>query len=279
VSLSIVTLLTDFGMSDSYVAQMKGVILSRCPNCSIIDISHEVPPQDISAGSRMLAEAVPSFPSQTVHVSVVDPGVGTQRRILAVHWEDQYLVLPDNGLLSDLAKLRPPERVFEVSNRELFCPLVSPTFHGRDIMAPVAAFLASGGLLESVGPIADGMIQLSESISASEQADGSWVCRLLASDRFGNLLLTSCDSLLRLLHPGTQFEVRISGDPSNFAASHRVTADFVTTYGVAQQGQLVLLRDSQDRLEMAVVGGSAADRLSIDRLTGNREFFARLYPV
>ena len=271
---AIITLLTDFGLSDSYVAQMKGVLLSRCPECTLIDISHEVPPQDVTLASRMLAETVPKFPRNTVHLAVVDPGVGTARSILAVQWAEHLLVLPDNGLLTDLIRERPPSRVHRVNNLQLCSQQISPTFHGRDIIAPIAAFLASGGDLEQVGPTVNDLVSLSEPPQAVQNSDGSWRCRVIGKDRFGNLLLTSNQSLRQAIGAGGEFRIMpsIGNQSSDIHPTHRARA--VTSYGHSHFEEFVLLFDSQNRLELAVVNGSAANML---RVAADAEL--RIFPV
>jgi S-adenosylmethionine hydrolase len=262
---AIITLLTDFGTKDSYVAQMKGVLLSRCPDCVLVDISHDIPPQNVRAASRLLAEAVPRFPRQTVHVAVVDPGVGTDRSILAVHWADQVLVLPDNGLLTDLVQKHPLDRAYIVCNQQLFIPHVSPTFHGRDIIAPVAAFLASGGEIGQVGPAIDDFESLPLLPEATEDSRGGWLCRITAIDHFGNIALSSSQPLRDAVGSGTALKCAIIKDFTTLGLSKSFClAKSVLSYGHAAAGEWVLLIDSQDRLELALVNGSAADELGIE---------------
>ncbi len=143
----IISLITDFGLIDPYVGQMKGTILRRNPRAQLVDLSHAIPRQDITGAAIVLHSSYAFFPPGTVHLVVVDPGVGSQRRILAAAGDEQIFVAPDNGILSLLLRDQIISRVYCVEQRELFADTVSPTFHGRDIMGPVAAALA-GGLVE-----------------------------------------------------------------------------------------------------------------------------------
>ena len=152
----IITLTTDFGTHDGYVASLRGVILSIAGDCQIVDITHEVEPQNIRQAAILLSIAAPYFPPGTIHVAVVDPGVGTDRAILAVQAGGQIYIAPDNGLLAVIFERNVNSVVHKVENRSLFLPQVSRTFHGRDIMAPVAAHLAQGIALEDIGPRFDG---------------------------------------------------------------------------------------------------------------------------
>ena len=142
--MPIITLTTDFGTGSPYVAAMKGVILSINPAATIVDISHAVPAQDIARGALVLEDTTPWFPADTIHVAVVDPGVGTERAILYARIGPQQYIAPDNGLLSRLMARTPPSLVLRLTEREYWLPEVSHTFHGRDIMAPVAARLSLG---------------------------------------------------------------------------------------------------------------------------------------
>ncbi|HBE19368.1 MAG TPA: hypothetical protein DEG17_16930 [Cyanobacteria bacterium UBA11149] len=152
----IVTLLSDFGLRDVYVGVMKGVIAQINPLLTVVDITHEIPPQDIVAGRFNLMNAYSYFPKGTVHVAVVDPGVGSDRRAIAVQLESGFLVEPDNGLLSGVLSQNPPVKVVELTNPEYWLAATpSQTFHGRDIFAPVGAHLASGVPIEKLGKIID----------------------------------------------------------------------------------------------------------------------------
>ena len=181
----LITLLTDFGAGDHYVAAMKGVILGICPQAEIIDISHEIPAFQIGFGAYTLAQAAPAFPAGTIHVAVVDPGVGTARRAIAARAGGQVFLGPDNGLLSMALGLTP--RVAEITNRKLFRQPVSTTFHGRDIFAPVAAHLASGLAWGKIGQrITDW--RLGDFLAVPQTGPSEWTGSILSMDHFGNIV-------------------------------------------------------------------------------------------
>src|SRR5678815_3382631 len=145
--VTIITLTTDFGTADYFVGAVKGVILSENPEARIVDLTHDIPSHDIAAAAFTLLAAYKSFPDKTVHVAVVDPGVGSSRRGIVVAAADQLFVGPDNGIFSHVYEREPGYRVFELTNKKYFRSRVSPSFHGRDVFAPVAAALAKGCLL------------------------------------------------------------------------------------------------------------------------------------
>src|SRR5512137_319006 len=156
----IITLLTDFGTRDQYVASMKGVILGINPQCSLVDITHEVRPQDIEEGAFILANAFSSFPKGTIHVAVVDPGVGGPRKPVLLVTRNCFFLGPDNGLLSLAAQADTVKQAIELTNPKFFLPRISATFHGRDIFAPVAAHLSLGTRPAVLGPTLDSWVTL-----------------------------------------------------------------------------------------------------------------------
>ncbi len=184
----LLTLTTDFGLRDHYVGTMKGVILSRCPEAHIVDISHGVPPFSLWTGAYTIDQAAPYFPAGTIHVVVVDPGVGTTRRAILAEAIGQQFIAPDNGVLSMILARDPGAVVREITNQELFLPAVSATFHGRDIFAPVAASVACGRARpEEVGPILTAVERL-PNVEPVQQANGDWVGTVLSVDHFGNVI-------------------------------------------------------------------------------------------
>jgi hypothetical protein len=245
----IVTLLTDFGARDGYVGAMKGVILSRCPDARVVDLAHDLAPGDVAGAAFALAASAPHFPPGTVHVAVVDPGVGTARRGLALELGAQRFVGPDNGIfgiaLAD-AGATAALRLHALENAALWHAPVSPVFHGRDVFGPVAAHLASGGALADVGPALarDALVRL----AASEPtwSGGALRGEVVHVDRFGNLVTN-----LRLAaHDAAAGSIALDGRALRF----------VRTYGDAAPGELVALVGSTGRIELAVNGGSAAQR-------------------
>ncbi|HEY2412975.1 MAG TPA: SAM-dependent chlorinase/fluorinase [Pirellulaceae bacterium] len=249
---SIITLTTDFGVSSPYVAQMKGVILSICRDADLVDISHAIAPQNIREGAIVLADVTPQFPAGSIHVAVIDPGVGTARRIVYAEIGDQRYIAPDNGLLSLLAARQPPREAFVVENTDFWLPNHSQTFHGRDIMAPVAAHLSSGLQPRRLGKLAGPLLSLDwpEPAISSHGIAGE----ILYIDSFGNLVTNiSRDNVARI------------GEPSSLVVdcSGQRIRGIVSTYGAALAGEIIALFDSQGRLEVAKVGGSAAQELHI----------------
>lgn len=176
---TVITLLTDFGQQDSYVAEMKGVLLRRAPAATLVDVTHEVATGDVAAGRYLLARTWPQFPVGTIHLAVIDPGVGTARRALAVAHASHFFVGPDNGLLASV--------LGDAVAVQLTIPAdAAPTFHGRDVFAPAAAALAGGADITSLGPVVDDPVILPVSMP---RADGTFtVGSVVHVDRFGTLI-------------------------------------------------------------------------------------------
>lgn len=246
----LITLTTDFSEASPYVAVMKGVILSLAPSARIQDLTHRIHPQNIHHASYFLATAVPYYPPNTIHVCVVDPGVGTDRRPLMVRAGGQYLIAPDNGLLTAILRKLAHPHVHHITAEQYFRHPVSDTFHGRDIFAPVAAHLALGVPIESFGPTIQDWGQLP--IAAATESDGIWHGTVQFIDDFGNVITNiPAQHLDRLpLHVGIGPET-----------PHGVR--WVRTYADASPGDLVTLFSSDGFLELAVVQGNAALRLGI----------------
>src|SRR5262249_36209540 len=182
----ILTLTTDFGLGGPYVAALKGVLLDLAPGAQLIDVCHTISPQNILEGGFVLAGIVDVFPKGTVHLVVVDPGVGTERRLIAVSISDQWFVLPDNGLITGVARGRRHAGIWELTNPALQRSVVSATFHGRDILAPAAAHLIRGGDAAELGPPRTGFINLR---NFDPTADGQgFVGEVIFRDAFGNLI-------------------------------------------------------------------------------------------
>lgn len=241
----IVTFLTDFGHRDPYVGIMKGVVLGLAPALKLVDLTHDVAPQDVSEANFALRGSYPFFPPGTVHVIVVDPGVGTQRRIVAARAHGALFVAPDNGVLTDV--VGSADEVHAVTDASLYRDgEVSQTFHGRDILAPVAARLASGLPLERVGPRADDLVRL-ERPDPAVLSDGMICGAVLHVDRFGNLISNVREEHLRSL-PEERRNVRLLG---------LEVGRPVSSYGTVPPGTPLAIVDSFGFLEVAVNGGSA----------------------
>jgi len=237
----LITLTTDFGISSPYVAQMKGVLLAQVPDVRLVDVTHAVPAQQVVAAALILQDSLPWFPKEAIHVAVIDPGVGTSRPVIAARSRHGYLIGPDNGLFS-LFELR---EVVRLDRPEFWGKQVSATFHGRDLMAPVAAALARGVRLDRLGTPVDDWQRLD--LPRPQREDGKLIGEILFADSFGNLItnLTANDV------PVPPHQVSLT--------DHRFR--WVGTYGEAEPGEPVALIGSSGRLELAVVNGDAARTL------------------
>jgi S-adenosylmethionine hydrolase len=248
--MRIITLLTDFGLEDGYVAAMKGVIAGIAPDARLVDVSHLVPPQDVAFARFRLLTAAPFFPPGTVHLAVVDPGVGTARRAVAIRGgSGSSFVGPDNGLFSGVLEADPPVAAVELSDARFWrTPSPSATFHGRDIFSPVAAHLARGTPLESLGPAIplEGLVTLD--FPGWELVPGGAHGAIQAIDRFGNLISNV---------PGTVLADR---GPWTASIGGR-TLTGRRTYGDVPAGEALALVGSQGFVEIAVHRGDARKAL------------------
>lgn len=256
----LLTLTTDFGTGDAYVAAMKGVIATTAPGVSVIDVSHAIGAQDVMEAAWILRQAVPFYPEGTVHCVVVDPGVGTDRRAIACRIAGHTFVGPDNGLLALLLgdeALGPeaPETVVVLDRPEAWrSPDPAPTFHGRDVFAPVAARLAAGAELAEVGSeVAPDSLQRLHWVRplADEQGIRGWIAHI---DRFGNAISNIPASLLETTRTGRG--LRAYAGPAILTALHR-------TYAEVDPGEPLLLAGSSGHIEVSVRGGDAAALLSL----------------
>lgn len=240
----IITLFTDFGTADGYVGEMKGVLLSMAPEAEVVDISHDVGAQDVERARLAVARYWRKFPPHAVHIVVIDPGVGTTRRAIAVRSDGRLLVGPDNGVLS------PALLVAGASVAALNVPAhAAPTFHGRDVFAPAGALLATGASLESLGPSVDDPI-IRRTPEATRLPDGTLAGQVIATDHFGTLVTN-------LIAPrgGT---IEIDG---------RSLGTLRRTYGDVPSGTVLALVGSSGLVEIAVRDGSAARELAASRGT------------
>ncbi|RPI11736.1 MAG: hypothetical protein EHM65_06815 [Acidobacteriales bacterium] len=241
-----ITLTTDFGLSDHFAAAMKGVILGIEPRARIVDITHDIAPFAITEAAFVLAEAARCFPPETVHVVVVDPGVGTSRRPILVHAAGQYFVAPDNGVLS-LIYARERHRVRAITAERFFRQPVSRTFHGRDIFAPVAAHLARGVPPPRFGKLISDYAR-GDFAAPTPHGPRRWTGRVLKVDRFGNLI--------------TNFAVEdfpaLESSPFNVKAGRRRVTQCVRSYAEGPPGGLILIAGSSGFLEVAANLASAA---------------------
>jgi len=244
IFMPLITLTTDFGTSSPYVAAMKGVILSICPHAQLVDLGHDLPPQDVVHAAYFLADAIPYFPERTIHVCVVDPGVGTDRALLLAEARRQFVLAPDNGVLTFvLEKLDRSASIRTLTESKFWRCDRSNTFHGRDILAPVAGHLALDTPAEMFGPTTAEWKRIDEPRPAIQDrcVEGS----IVLVDGFGNLISNITATML----PKPPIRIQM-GDHAN--------VPFVDTYAEALPGTLVALIGSEGRLEIALVDGNAA---------------------
>ena len=208
MTLPILTLTTDFGSDGPYVASMKGIILGLAPGTQMVDVSHQISPQNILEGAFVLASVLDAFPPDTVHLAVIDPGVGTNRKLKAVRVAGQWVLGPDNGLLGGVCRQRPVDGIWEISNPMIRRPVVSRTFHGRDILAPAAAFLLCGGNPAELGPRHEHVLELT---TLQPRIQGQEIIgEVIFRDRFGNLITNVRHEELSG-RPSSDWQVQISG--------------------------------------------------------------------
>ena len=237
----VITLLTDFGTADGYVGEMKGVLATLAPNATVVDVAHDVVPHDVDGARLTLARYWRRFPEGTVHLVVVDPGVGSSRRALAASSEGRYLVGPDNGVLSP-ALLHADARCVSLG----IPSAAAPTFHGRDVFAPAAAQLALGAPLETLGAVEDDPL-IRRTPEATRRDDGGVQGEVITVDRFGNAVTN-----LLAMRGG---QVQVGG----------LTLALRRTYADAATGEPMALVGSSGLVEIAVRDGSAAERLALRR--------------
>jgi S-adenosylmethionine hydrolase len=249
----VVALLTDFGTRDHYVGAMKGVVLGICPAAALVDITHEVPAYDVLAGALELAAAYRYFPAATVFLVVVDPGVGSNRRGVAVDAGQYRFVGPDNGVFGLVCGEHPPARIVELTEGRYARPTISRTFEGRDRFAPAAAWLAQGVEMAALGRPAGSLhpLQVPQPVLGGGAIHGE----VLRVDRFGNLITNIDRRAVEALGTG-DLEIRIGG---------RQVPRLVSTYTEAPPGELCALFGSTDHLEIAASGASAAALLALGR--------------
>ena len=248
----IITLLTDFGRDSPYVAAMKGVMLSINPRATLVDLTHGIGPQNVREAAIVLDETASWFPPETIHVAVVDPGVGSDRKIVYARLGDWQFLAPDNGLLSRLARRIAPSTIRTVSEAQFWLPTVSATFHGRDIFAPVAARLSLGLDPERLGPQQADLVTLDWPEVALTQ--GKLEGRIEAIDSFGNLISDITADKLEGVPRGE--DVTIECDEHQTQGIFRAYAD-------QPEMTLIALVGSSGKLELAIVGDSAAIMLGV----------------
>jgi S-adenosyl-L-methionine hydrolase (adenosine-forming) len=251
--MTVITLTTDFGLRSGFAGVMQGVIYNLASQVQIVEITHFVSPQDVREGCYTLTRAVPFFPRGTVHVYVVDPGVGMKRRPLAAQLGDHYFVGPDNGLLTllieDAERNRQPIEFIHLDRPQFWLPKISRTFHGRDIFSPVAAHLANGIELRELGTPFSNPVRLE--LPHPQRTAGGWIAHVTSIDTFGNLT--------------TDLPISLLSDPAHVVFRLRDTEVYSISdsYGQKQPGECVAVVDSEEFIELAIVNGNAAQTLGI----------------
>jgi S-adenosyl-L-methionine hydrolase (adenosine-forming) len=249
----IITLTSDFGLADHYVGSMKGVLLSRCPDAQLVDISHEIPAFSIPPAAYAIAQAAPHFPPAAVHLIVVDPGVGTARKALCVEALGQYYIAPDNGVLSLIVARDRRAVARELTNRDFWLASPSSTFHGRDIFAPSAAALASGAARpEDLGPVLS-RIEILPNLEPEQIGENLWSATILAIDRFGNVVTNLKRDLF----------YRVSFTPFTLEAGAQQVTAFHETFGAAPPGVPFVYFGSSGYLEIGMNQRHAAAALHL----------------
>ena len=249
-----ITLMTDFGLADGFVGTMKGVIYTINPDAIIIDMSHEIGSQDVSEAALLLEASYRYFPRGTVHVVVVDPGVGSRRRAIAVETEEYYFVAPDNGVLTRSLAREKAIKSVELTNPVYFLDELSNTFHGRDIFAPIAAHLSLGTAIEAVGTEINDLIKIS--FSEPEVTQSGVRGHIIHIDRFGNLITDIPRKLFETVVSGRRFAIKLAGVKLN-----RISR----SYADVPAGEPLAIFDSFDNLEIAVNHASATEVLGIQK--------------
>lgn len=253
-STRVITLMTDFGTSDHYVGVMKGVILNINPHAQIVDITHTIPPQDIHGAALLIDTTYRYFPSGTIHLIVVDPGVGSHRRAIICRTETAYFICPDNGILTHIIHNEEHIRTVSVKNSAYFLPQISNTFHGRDIFAPVAAHLSRGVSMDKFGnPITD-PVQLP--VPEPKVMNEVIVGHIIWIDAFGNLVTNISHDML---------EARTGEAGVVIHAGNAKIADLNHSYAESPVGEPLAIIGSSNRLEISINQGDAAQVLGLKR--------------
>jgi S-adenosylmethionine hydrolase len=248
----IVTLLTDFGTKDYFVASMKGVILNINPRCCLIDISHDVFPQDIREGAFILANAFSYFPKGTIHLAVVDPGVGSERKPILIETKNYFFLGPDNGLLTLATKQDEVRRVIKLTNKKYFLPYISSTFHGRDIFSPVAGYLSLGLRPETFGEEIKDWVKLDykEPNIKGDKLFGE----IIHIDHFGNLITNINRERFIYFTKSYNFNIKIKG---------KKVSGIKSGYWEGEKGEIIALFGSCGMLELSIKNESAQNKLKV----------------
>ncbi len=256
--MRVVTLLSDFGLRDGYVAQMKGIILDCCPKAVITDISHDVERHNIPMGSFILETTAPFFPKGTIHVAVVDPGVGSARKAIVVECKTGVFVGPDNGLVARASEKLGLKSIYEIGEKEFQRTFVSSTFHGRDVFARVAGLIASGRRPEEVGPRVSRLETLH--LSPPKLSGKTLICHVLHLDAFGNVITDVDGEMAR------KIPVKFGGAVEIRSGTRKLQAEYVRFYYEVDKSAIAVLLGSQGFLEVAIREENAKDKLDVKPL-------------
>ncbi|NVM29100.1 MAG: SAM-dependent chlorinase/fluorinase [Candidatus Helarchaeota archaeon] len=250
----IITLLTDFGERDPYAGAMKGVILSICPNAKIIDLSHNIQRHNINEGAFFLFSVTKYYPKNTIHLVVIDPGVGSERKSLIIQTENYFFMGPDNGVLSLAATNDAVKKVIEINNPDYFLTPISDTFHGRDIFAPVAAHLANNEPLEKFGPSNQNWIQIKfPEVQINETEIRAEIIHI---DRFGNLITNISRTLFQKTHGLQKKSIDL------IINAQKLNIPLCSSYNQVKLGEILGIFGSTEFLEISKNQASAADALN-----------------
>ncbi len=256
MSSPLITLLTDFGLQDGYVAGMKGVMLEICPDAKLIDMTHLIAPHNIRSAAFVLLSSYEYFPKGAIHLAVVDPGVGTERGAIAIRAGSYFFVGPDNGVFSLVLKKETLWEARDLENSQFRKTPLSSTFHGRDLFAPAAAHIARGVPFGSLGPPRDPAVaEWSEPIIGKGDVRGE----VIHIDRFGNAIVNVRLETLETQGPGNKWTVK---------AGEKVLNSIENTYGRVRAGEALALTGSSSFIEIAVNRGNAASELGLVQGTG-----------
>jgi S-adenosylmethionine hydrolase len=248
----IITLTTDFGLSDPYVAMMKGVILSINPSARLVDVTHQIGTGSISQAALLIRETFPYFPEGTVHLAVVDPGVGSNRRLIALHAGAHFFVGPDNGLFWPVFQDFGDAKAVHLTQPGHFLPSITETFHGREIFAPVAAHLSLGLSLESLGPSIHDLAKLT--IPQPIVKEGVLCGQIIRVDNFGNLVTNI---------PSGDLQNFLQSGPPRIVAGKLVIRKLSRIYADCEEGEPLALINSSNLLEIAVNLGRASEYIGL----------------
>ena len=250
-----ISLLTDFGIQDEYVGVIKGVICQTNPGIQLIDISHNLPPQDIRAGAHLLSRSYSFFPENTVHLAIVDPGVGSNRRLIVIQAKSYIFIGPDNGLFSHILQAQEEIKIHEITNRSLYNPHISKTFHGRDIMAPVAAKIATGLGISEVGPPISRNSCISLPSLQCTVSPTTISGEIIYIDQFGNL----CTNITK-----SDIESLESVTPPTIQVGERLKITSISNSYSDGDIHPIALYDSHNQLEITTNSQNTAKKLKLD---------------